>query len=447
MFSIEPKKIIFEQAVTVFLSIMIFFALTLPAVAENNPYRSDVVWVTTPNHNNWLYKTNENASVKVSLYRYGMRVTNIEIEYEIGPDMLPSDTFDKVALDHGEATIAMGTLEAPGFKALRLKAKIDGKTYQHHIKLGFSVDELTAYTTMPEDFSAYWQKELKKAEAVPYKVEKTFVPEFSNELVDCYLVKIQAYKKGQYVYGYLTMPKKSGKFAAVISPPGAGVKPMTPEKHLFYAESGIIRFDMEIHGIRPDLDRPTYNEISAAFGEGNNSYLANGLDNRDNYYMKKAYLSMPRVVDFLTKLPQWDGKNMIAQGGSQGGALALVLAGLDKRITAVSANHPALSDMAGYKGGRAGGYPHFFTKFSGMDTPEKVKTMAYYDVVNFAHLIDVPAFMTWGFNDNTCPPTTSYIVYNTIKSEKSSLITPINEHWVSTNTRHVILDWIKAGLK
>ncbi len=52
-------------------------------------------------------------------------------------------------------------------------------------------------------------------------------------------------------------------------------------------------------------------------------------------------------------------KNVIAQGGSQGGALALIAAGLDERVTACVANHPALSDMAGYKAGRAGGYPHF----------------------------------------------------------------------------------------
>lgn len=45
--------------------------------------------------------------------------------------------------------------------------------------------------------------------------------------------------------------------------------------------------------------------------------------------------------------------------GSQGGALALITAGLDQRVTACVANHPALSDMAGYKAGRAGGYPHF----------------------------------------------------------------------------------------
>lgn len=186
-----------------------------------------------------------------------------------------------------------------------------------------------------------------------------------------------------------------------------------------------------------------FKEISSAFG----NYLTNGLDNRDNYYMKKVYMSCIRAIDFLTSQSDWDGKNVIVQGGSQGGALALVTAGLDKRVTACVANHPALSDMAGYKAGRAGGYPHFFKNYQGMDTPEKINTMAYYDVVNFARQINIPVYITWGYNDNTCPPTTSYIVYNVLSCPKETLITPINEHWTSDDTEYGQLKWIQKHLK
>ena len=99
--------------------------------------------------------------------------------------------------------------------------------------------------------------------------------------------------------------------------------------------------------------------------------------------------------------------------------------------------------MAGYKAGRAGGYPHFFRNTVDMDTPEKIRTMAYYDVVNFAQLIRVDTYMTWGFNDDVCPPTTSYIVYNALNCPKEALITPINEHWTSSDTEYGHLLWIK----
>lgn len=428
-----------------FIMIMLFFAGFLSA--QNSSFREDVWWVATPSHSDWLYKLNEEAVISISIHKYGVVQNNVEIDYETGSELMPADKQGRVKLKNGVATLNIGSMPVPGFKDCRLKVKLDGKEYSHHIKVGFAPEKLKPYTAYPSDFNEFWNKAKEEAAKCPMEVTKTFVPEYSSRKVDCYLVKIQTYKKGQYIYGYLTVPKREGTFPVVFSPPGAGIKPMDPLKDIFYAENGFIRFDMEIHGIRPDLDAETYSEISRAFGNGNNSYLVNGLEDRDFYYMKKVYLSCVRALDYLTSLPEWDGKNLIAQGNSQGGALALIATALDTRVTACAASHPALSDMAGYKAGRAGGYPHLFTKFDGMDTPAKLKTLEYYDVVNFAPGIQVPVFMTWGFNDNVCPPTTSYIVYNLINSPKEALITPVNEHWISTGTRHQIMEWIRKKLK
>ncbi|MFD3003217.1 acetylxylan esterase [Pontibacter toksunensis] len=422
------------------------FLAVYTADAQNYPYQSNVLWVTTPSNTNWLYKLKEEAKVTVSLYEYGVLQDNVEVSYSIGPELMPSEKTGTAMLKNGKAVISLGTMSKPGFKDCRLQVKLNGEEYRHHIKVGFEPEKLTPYTQFPGDFTSFWEKAKEEAANCPMEVTRVFVPAYSSDKVDCYLVKLQAFRKGNFVYGYLTVPKKKGKYPVVFAPPGAGIKSMNPLKDIFYAESGFIRFDMEIHGIRPDLDEATYKEISQAFGSGNNSYLVTGLESRDSYYMKKVYLACVRAIDYLTSLPEWDGKNVIAQGGSQGGALALVTAGLDSRVTACAANHPALSDMAGYKANRAGGYPHLFTRFDGMDTPEKLKTLEYYDVVNFAKLVKVPVFMTWGYNDDVCPPTTSYIVYNTLKSKKEALITPVNEHWISLTTRHQILDWIKENL-
>ena len=73
--------------------------------------------------------------------------------------------------------------------------------------------------------------------------------------------------------------------------------------------------------------------------------------------------------------------------------------------------------------------------------------MAYYDVVNFARFVTADTYLTWGFNDDTCPPTTSYAVYNTLACPKEALITPINEHWTSEATEFGHLEWIQRHLK
>ena len=123
--------------------------------------------------------------------------------------------------------------------------------------------------------------------------------------------------------------KPNAKYPVVLCPPGAGIKTIKePMRNLYYAKNGFIRLEMEIHGLHPELSEATFKEISAAFSD-NNGYVQNGLDNRDNYYMKHVYAACVRAIDYLTSLPEWDGKNVFVQGGSQGGALSLITAALD----------------------------------------------------------------------------------------------------------------------
>lgn len=427
-----------------FFPILLALFLYANASAENYPYRCDVLWVTVPDHSDWIYETGENPEIELQLYKYGVPLDNAIVQYEIGADMMPSDTKGEVTLKNGRATIKTGTMDKPGFRDCRLTANIDGTIYNHHIKVGFSPEKIEPYTTMPDDFDEFWRKNKEELSSVPLQYTITPAPQYSTDKIDCYLVKLPVTRQGQAIYGYLSMPKNAsfGECPIVLCPPGAGIKTIKePLRHKYYAENGCLRFEMEIHGLNPEMTEEQFAEISKAFNGKENGYLQNGLDNKDNYYMKRVYLSCIRAIDFLTSLPQWDGKNVAVQGGSQGGALSIITASLDPRVTLCVANHPALSDMAGYKAGKAGGYPHFFNT-PGMDTPEKLETMAYYDVVNFARNLKVPVYMTWGYNDNTCPPTTSYAVYNVISSPKEALITPVNEHWTSEATERGHLDWI-----
>lgn len=423
-----------------FLSALLYVA----GYAENYPYRSDVLWVTVPDHADWIYKTGENPNIEVQLYKYGVPVDGVTLNYELGGDMMPADASGSTTLKNGRANVKTGTMKTPGFRDCRLSAVVDGTTYTHHVKVGFSPEKIEPYTKMPADFDAFWEKNKEELASVPLEYTITPAPQYSTDKMDCYLVKLTVSKQGQAIYGYLSMPKnaKPGSCPIVLCPPGAGIKTIKePLRHKYYGENGCLRFEMEIHGLHPEMTEEQFRNISKAFGGKENGYLQNSLDNKDNYYMKRVYLACVRAIDFLTSLPEWDGKNVAVQGGSQGGALAIVTTGLDPRVTLCVANHPALSDMAGYKAGRAGGYPHFFN-IPGMDTPEKLETMAYYDVVNFARNLKVPVYITWGYNDNTCPPTTSYAVYNVITSPKEALITPINEHWTSDATERGQLDWI-----
>ena len=122
--------------------------------AENYPYRSDYLWVTTPNHADWLYKTGEKATVEVQFFKYGIPQEGT-VNYAVGNDMLPDDEQGSVKLKNGRALVNMGTRKTPGFRDLRLRITCDGKEYQHHVKVGFSVDKIQPYTKEPADFKAF----------------------------------------------------------------------------------------------------------------------------------------------------------------------------------------------------------------------------------------------------------------------------------------------------
>ena len=431
--------------------LMVLQLSVMVATAENYPYRSDYLWLTVPDHADWLYKTGEKAKVEVTFCKYGIP-QNVEVSYEIGPDMLTATSRGQVMLKNGRAVINIGTMKKPGFLDMRLKATVDGKLYEHHVKVGFSPEKLKPYTSNPADFDEFWKANIDKArkevstERLLTRRER--VEKYSTDEFDCYLIKLHTDSRHS-IYGYLTMPRDAtaAKHPIVLCPPGAGIKTIKePMRNTYYAKNGFIRLEMEIHGLNPKMTEEQFKEISSAFS-GENGYLENGLDNRDNYYMKHVYVACIRALDYLCSLPEWDGRNVFVQGGSQGGALSLITAGLDPRVTACVANHPALSDMAAYaEEGRTGGYPHFHRE-NQMLTPEKIRTLQYYDVVNFARRIHCPAYLTWGYNDNTCPPTTSYVVWNLITAPKESLITPINEHWTSDETNYGQMIWLKGQLK
>lgn len=432
-----------------FFIILTFFLLALDLLhAENNPYRSDYVWVVNPDHANWHYVCGETARVIVRLYEYGLPAQG-SLQYSISPDMLPAQQRGEVILTDGCALIEVPGRATPGFTDIELvcgNAKTGGK---YHFKLGYDPEQIRPWTREPDDFMTWWQLQIEALHKLPLQYTLQPAPEYTNQRINCQLLRLQVDAK-HVIYGYLFIPNNArpGSCPAVLCPPGAGIKTIKdPMRHSYYAEQGFIRLEMEIHGLDPRMDERYFREMTVAFNAADNGYLTNGMEDRERYYMRHVYLSLVRAIDLLCSLPEWDGKNLVMQGGSQGGALAMVASALDSRVTACAANHPALTDMGAYsESGRTGGYPHF-NRIPDFYTEAHLRTMAYYDVINFARHITCPVFLTWGYCDSTCPPTTSWAAYNTLTCTKMHLITPTNEHWVSDRTEHKQLDWFLSNLR
>ena len=202
----------------------------------------------------------------------------------------------------------------------------------------------------------------------------------------------------------------------------------------------MITFAIGIHGIPQTLPDDLYPNLSKGVLD---DYAFYHLDDKDCYYYRRVYTGCVRALDFLCSLPEYDGENLGVIGGSQGGALAIVTAGLDTRVKALVAFYPALCDLTGYLHGRAGGWPAMFAPQNQNlnNKPEKVATSRYYDVVNFARFIKAPGYYSWGYNDPTCPPTSTYSAYNVITAPKQLFIAHDTGHWRTKEQDIITNNW------
>lgn len=140
-------------------------------------------------------------------------------------------------------------------------------------------------------------------------------------------------------------------------------------------------------------------------------------DNSTSFYYRRVVLGVIRAIDFIDQLPQYNHKALGVTGSSQGGALSIMAAGLDSRVTCYAAVHPALCDHEAFLKGRAGGWPHYYY-YNTKPSDKTIENIRHYDVVNFARCITVPGWFSWGYNDEVCPPTSMQAAYNAVKAPK-----------------------------
>jgi len=429
-------------------SFALLLALLGPGVGAQE--RTGAVRVqVTPNRGDWTYQTGADVLFRVQVLRDGHPVPSTSVRYELGPEMLAATEKRTVVAPPEGLTIKAAGLKEPGFLRLVAYAEVDGKTYRGLATAGFEPLKILPTIEDPKDFDEFWRTGKEALAKLPIDARLTLLPELSTATVNVYHVNLQNIGAeligSSRLYGILAEPKAEGRYPALLNVPGAGVRPYRGAVEL--AEKGLITFQIGIHGLPVNLDTAVYDGLRAA---GLAGYSVFNLDNRERYFYRRVYLGAVRANDFLTSLPKWDGKNLVVWGGSQGGALSIVTAALDERVKGLAAAYPAISDTTGYAFGRAGGWPHMFrsdSKESGHRSAEKLRTMQYYDVVNFARRLRVPGLYTWGFNDETCPPTSMFSSYNVITAPKKLLLALETGHAQTPEQTDRVAQWLETFAK
>lgn len=372
----------------------------------------------TPSKSSAVYQVGE---------KIGWEVKTVEgqsfgaVTYTLKKNGLTTYKTDTIDLSSGRATIET-SLDEPG--AVFLEVQLPpaagappgrgGGNARDLRRAGALVEpqKLQPSQSRPADFDTWWDAKIKQLHAVPINAQLT-PADGGKEGIDYSLVTMDNINATR-IHGQFAKPQRAGKFPALLVLQWAGVYPLQKQWVTDRAALGYIVLNIEPHDLPGD-------EPAAFYAGKLPNYQAMGQDDREQSYFLRMYLSAYRAVDYLASREDWDGKTLVVMGTSMGGQQTLATAGLHPKVTALLACVPSSCDAAGPLHGRAAGFPDWARSAQTKNEPKIVETAQYFDPVNFAPRIKVPALVAMGFIDETCPPVGVWSAINQLKGPKEPL--------------------------
>lgn len=326
------------------------------------------------------------------------------------------------------ATTSLGTYglknAEPGFYRYKVSVEIEGgQKLEEQFNVGYEPEKILSPNNEATDFAEFWKANKAQLANIQPDYQLMLIPEQSKLDYEMYHVSMRSLDN-ELIMGYYAKPKKAGKHPVIVEYMGYGSKPYFPNQ----SWDGFAYFVLSIRG-------QALNEKSNHFG----TWFTYGIDNKDTYYYRGAFMDVLRALDFVSSRPELDGERIAVRGSSQGGALSVVAASLDSRVKALAIGIPFLADFQDYF--KIAPWPksdvdYYMAQHPQVSWKQVYHTLSYFDIKNLASRIHVPLVMGIGVQDNVCPPHINFAAYNQVKSEKSWMAFPLHGHSTG-NTFHL----------
>ena len=313
----------------------------------------------------------------------------------------------------GKAPATMTTkLGCNGFVRIYAKLKqADGKYLKSNAWRDWFFDggaavhpESLTSTPEPTDFDEFWARQKARLDKVPIIADLKELNRSDVAMV--YAARILC-AGPRPATGILTIPlgaEEGRKYPILITLHGYGPPKYNPNKIVGRGASDKITFSLNSHGVEYQRDEKYYIAFNAMIKENGEKYAFNKEVNEDPEitYFNGMALRLMRALQYLKTLEAWNGKDLHAQGGSQGGLQAIWAAALDSDVSLVTAEIPWCCDIGGYDN---------------------------YKCMNMAKRVHCPVEITRaGLGDYACPPSGVAIMYNNLKCKKSIVWHQGSEH-------------------
>ncbi|KQM61087.1 acetylxylan esterase [Agreia sp. Leaf210] len=281
----------------------------------------------------------------------------------------------------------------------------------------------------PADFDAYWQQTLAAAADVPLHVRVERV-ESVLSVIDVFDVTFRG-ADGTDVKAWLRVPTSSTTpLPTVVTYVGYGGGRGRPEESLTWVASGFAHLHMDTRGQGASWSVGDTPDVGPG-GPQIPGVMTKGIQNRDDYYYRRLFIDAVRAVDAAKQLPQVDAARIAVAGGSQGGGLALAVAGLRDDLAAVVAFVPFLCDF-----GRAtlitDAYPYHeivdYLRVHRDQAASVYEVLGSFDAAFHARRATAPAHFSVALMDATCPASTVYAAFNAYAGPKEITEWAFNGH-------------------
>ncbi|MEO1653585.1 MAG: alpha/beta fold hydrolase, partial [Bacteroidota bacterium] len=209
------------------------------------------------------------------------------------------------------------------------------------IQMIYAPEKINPPLSRKKDFQAFWKASLKTLDAIRPEFKVIPKSELSTDRYKVYLVEMRSFG-GALIRAWYRVPSKPGRHPAILQLPSLGgsfynIKSLLEKpRHGVPYDFAVLSLNIRGHGnSKEDLD----------LGENYKDLIAYRLESREAYFYRGALLDCIRALDFLSNRSEIDQSRIAVEGGSQGGALSLMTAALDRRVRLCAPDVPFLSDI------------------------------------------------------------------------------------------------------
>jgi cephalosporin-C deacetylase len=295
------------------------------------------------------------------------------------------------------------------------------------------LDQLQQYRptiSPPDDFDDVWARTLAEARAVSVPVQRQVVHTRLRTLV-VEDVRFPGFG-GESVAAWLIRPAASaGPLPVVVSFEGYGGGRGLPFEHLLWASAGYAELFMDTRGQGSTWGSGGVTPDPHGSDPAYPGSLTKGILEFETYYYRRLFTDAVRAVDGVRTLDGIDPDRVVAAGSSQGGGMALAVAGLVDGLAAVIAGVPFLchirralsvSDSGPY------GELENYLAVHRDHASQVFRTLSYIDAMHHGSRASAPALFTSALRDHVCPPSTVFAAQHAYGGPSEMITYEFNGH-------------------